>query len=136
MDDTEMTTNIMNKFSNVVNQIFSLGLVATASNDFPINLGKNNIGCQISKQPRINNMLIKLKGKSVQLPKGIDNNIADWVDNCLVTASDVCDDLEQRYAYLTIDNQPVTSGNYQRQEGWHLDGLQGDEVPNKLKNCF
>jgi hypothetical protein len=129
-------TNVIGRFSNVVNQIFSLGLLATASNDPPIDLGKAHVGCNLSEQPRINNMLIKLKGQPVQLPEGVDGLISDWVEDCLDIANDVCDDMVQRYAYLTIDNQPVTSGSTQRQDGWHLDGLQGDEVPHKLNNCF
>lgn len=134
-----MITNMadaIRRFSSVVNQIFSLDLIATASNDSPIDLGESHVECHLSEQPRINNMLIKLKGQSIQLPKGVDNEISNWVRNCLDVADDVCDDMEQRYAYLTIDNQPVISGNSQREEGWHLDGLQGDEVPNKFKNCF
>jgi hypothetical protein len=124
------------RFSSVVNQVFSLGLIATESNTSPISLGRTDIGCDLTEQPRINNMLIKLKGQAIQFPDGLCDAITEWVGDCLEIANDVCDDLEQRYVYLTIDNQPVTSGNYQRQEGWHVDGLQGDEVPHKLNNCF
>jgi hypothetical protein len=129
-------TSAISRFSNVVNQIFSLDWIATASNDKPIDMGKSHVESPLSELPRINNMLIKLKGQPVQLPEGVSKGISDWVGSCLNVANDVCDDMEQRYAYLTIDNQPVMSGNSQRSEGWHLDGLQGDEVPNKFNNCF
>jgi hypothetical protein len=37
-----------------------------------------------------------------------------------------------RYLYLTIDTKPVPMGEAQRVPGWHLDGMQGDEVPDKV----
>ena len=35
------------------------------------------------------------------------------------------------YTYLTIDTGVVQPGQVQRTPGWHVDGLQGDEVPVK-----
>jgi hypothetical protein len=122
--------------SDTVNRLFSINQITTASNSKPINLEKRVIDCNISQQPRINNMLIKSKGQDIVLPDGVDDQIAKWVIDCIKIAGDVCDDIDGRYAYLTIDNKPVRAGGYQREGGWHLDGLQGDEVPSKLKNCF
>lgn len=126
----------ISRFSSVVNQVFSIDLARTASNDCPVDLGRSNVGSNLSELPRINNMLIKAKGSTIHLPAGISPAISNWVEDCLEVANGVCDDLSERYAYLTIDNQDVLSGESQRQGGWHLDGLQGDEVKQKLKNCF
>ena len=38
---------------------------------------------------------------------------------------------ENRYAYLTVDTRPVKAGETQRAPGWHIDCVQGDEVPVK-----
>ena len=38
-------------------------------------------------------------------------------------------DIENRYTYVTIDQGWVEPGETQRSAGWHIDGLQGDEVP-------
>ena len=39
--------------------------------------------------------------------------------------------LHDKYCYVTIDNRYVKKGTTQRQAGWHIDCLQGDEVPEK-----
>lgn len=127
---------VFERFSSVVNQVFSLDFVSTASNESPIDLGMVELDCCIPEQRRFNNMLIKVGSQPVHLPNWVDNVIAKWVDDCLCISKYVCDDLGQRYVYLTLDNQPVIAGDTQRQDGWHLDGLQGDEVPDKLNNCF
>ena len=36
-----------------------------------------------------------------------------------------------RYLYLTIDTSDVPAGQTQRTKGWHIDCVQGDEVPVK-----
>ena len=39
--------------------------------------------------------------------------------------------MNERYAYLTIDTRDVKKGESQRAPGWHIDCVQGDEVPVK-----
>jgi len=39
------------------------------------------------------------------------------------------------YMYLTFHNSEVKSGNTQRKNGWHIDGMQGSEYPKKIKVC-
>ena len=39
--------------------------------------------------------------------------------------------LHDRYIYVTVDQGWVEPGDTQRTAGWHIDGLQGDEVPVK-----
>ena len=124
------------EFSKLINQTFQLSLASKASNTLPLDLGVTFINKQQLKETQINNLLIKSKGESIQIPDLIDSSITLWINECLKVASRVCNDLEQRYAYLTIDNKAVKKGRTQRQGGWHIDGLQGDEVPKKLNNCF
>ena len=38
---------------------------------------------------------------------------------------------DDRYAYLTVDTRSVKAGETQRAPGWHIDCVQGDEVPVK-----
>lgn len=38
---------------------------------------------------------------------------------------------EGRYAYLTVDTGLVKAGETMRTPGWHIDCVQGDEVPEK-----
>ena len=41
-----------------------------------------------------------------------------------------------RYVYVTYDNDPVTPNGTQREPGWHIDGMQGAEVPIKMHGCY
>lgn len=43
---------------------------------------------------------------------------------------------KNRYCYITIDNKKVKKNNSQRTQGFHIDGLQGEEIINKKKGCF
>ena len=41
-------------------------------------------------------------------------------------------DTDGRYTYVTVDQGLVEAGGTLRTAGWHIDGLQGDEVPVKV----
>lgn len=130
-----MNTEIK-KYYNVINNKFSLSYLSTASTIKPLSLQKNIVISDIFKLPRVNNMLIKTQGNNLNIPFYLDSGIINWINYCLDFSKNVCNDLENRYVYLTIDNKTVLNGESQREDGWHLDGLQGDEVPVKLNNCF
>lgn len=123
-------------FSDIVEQPFDLRLLQSAANNAPIDLGKHQLDCDIRYQPRVNNMLIKHQHSEVSLPASLSPVIADWVMQHINTAHHVASDISKRYIYLTLDNAPVQQSHTQREGGWHLDGLQGAEVPNKFNNCF
>lgn len=40
-------------------------------------------------------------------------------------------DTNSYYCYITIDSKDVNFGSTQRDDGWHIDGMQGDEISNK-----
>lgn len=127
---------ILKEFSCVVNQPFSLGLISTASNTLPIEVSSEDVLCSFAELSRVNNMLVKVGAQPLIVPDGIAASVVDWMKRCLGVAGEVCGDIDERYVYLTVDNKPVGLGESQRVGGWHLDGLQGDEVPEKLNNCF
>lgn len=43
---------------------------------------------------------------------------------------------DDRYLYLTVDDQQADPGNSQMASGWHFDGMQGSEVPTPNPGCF
>lgn len=45
--------------------------------------------------------------------------------------SQSCDLLIDRYGYVTVDTRMARAGESQREGGWHIDCVQGDEVPVK-----
>lgn len=45
-------------------------------------------------------------------------------------------DVEQRYMFVTVDQALLGKGQTLRDPGWHIDGMQGDEVPHKLPCDF
>jgi hypothetical protein len=44
-------------------------------------------------------------------------------------------DWENYYLYLTVDTRTVKKGKSQRIGGWHFDGMQGAQYPQKLPAC-
>jgi hypothetical protein len=126
----------LSDFKSTIAQTFSLSLLARAANTQPINLGRHNVTNDRQNQSRMNNLLIKTKQSALTMPDNLDPSIQPWITSCLQTAEKVCADVAQRYVYLTVDNKPNESGQTQRAGGWHIDGLQGDEVSTKAKTCF
>jgi hypothetical protein len=86
---------------------------------------------------RLNHFMVKLKhSDEVLIPCWIDPEIQRFVKDCMAHAKENDLPLRGRYAYLTMDNKPILKGKTQRLAGWHLDGLQGEEVPFKLPTCY
>ncbi len=81
------------------------------------------------KIPRWNHYLIKERGTDSILP--IPPILTKFVHLCLSWLSHHDFSIRDRWAYLTVDTKPVEPGMTQRQPGWHIDGMQGDEVPVK-----
>lgn len=80
-------------------------------------------------------LLVQQHGGPVRLPRALKKQAAVLLPFFGVLESPVgLRNLPYRYTYLTIDTAPVKKGEYQRTPGWHVDGLQGDEVPIKQQS--
>lgn len=89
------------------------------------------------KTVRLNHFMVKVKySDEIILPEEMDLEIKRFVHECLSMAKCTGLPYNNRYAYLTVDNKPIKAGQTQRTPGWHLDGLQGEEVPVKVPACY
>jgi hypothetical protein len=81
---------------------------------------------------RLNHYLIKLNNSEDLVFGEIkSNSIKDFVNYCIEKAKELGLDYIGRYCYLTIDQKEIEPGSTQREAGWHIDGMQGTEVPEK-----
>lgn len=74
-------------------------------------------------------LLIQQDGKRLHLPEELEDKM-DLKEFIGITQHEVRK-FDFMYCYLTIDTTYVKAGQTQRTPGWHVDGLQGDEVPTK-----
>lgn len=126
-------TFIGEQFRNEVSRPFSLHILQRGHR--PIELG--NIVYKPTHTSRVNHLLIKLKhSDEIILPEGTDPEIARFIQNCVDCSKANGLPIRNRFVYLTIDNKFVKKGESQRTKGWHLDGLQGEEVPVKTPACY
>ena len=73
-------------------------------------------------------LLIQQGGGEILLPEEVDRKDLRWlIDVTQVFAGG----MGYPYLYLTVDTLFVEAGKTQRSPGWHVDCLQGDEVPVK-----
>jgi hypothetical protein len=83
-------------------------------------------------------MLIKVPGKNIALPKVYaDNNvIRRFVEIAIAAESELLPEWKDHYyLYLTVDHRDVPAGSTHRNSGWHFDGMQGERYPQKLPIC-
>lgn len=86
---------------------------------------------------RINNFMVKLKNSMVvQTPDWLAPELSAFIETCMASAHENGLPVRNRYAYLTVDTKSLEAGQTLRNPGWHLDGLQGAEVPFKLPACY
>jgi len=83
------------------------------------------------KDTRINHWMLKNNTDDFLLMPPV---AIGFVERCqsFLTHRGMEDIWRKRYAYLTIDTKTVESGEAQRTVGWHIDGMQGDEVLIKV----
>lgn len=65
-----------------------------------------------------------------------DSEITKFVNLCVDECKRLNLDWQNRWCYLTIDQMLVEKGKSQREFGWHIDGMQGDEVAQKVPADF
>lgn len=88
-------------------------------------------------QKRLNHYLIKNNDMGgILFGEEVSYDLIQMVTNCLQHTYKKGFPVRNRYVYLTYDNKPVKKGEYQRADGWHFDGMQGDEVPVKHNACY
>jgi hypothetical protein len=63
--------------------------------------------------------------------KNIPKKIVESILFCFKNSLDMGLEPASRYCYLTFDQSRVKKGSSQRQRGFHIDGMQGLEVPVK-----
>lgn len=101
----------------------------------PIQL--NAVKYQPIETQRLNHFMVKLKhSDEIILPDNMDDEIKRFVHDCVALAKMNGLPWRNRFMYLTLDNKFVAKGKTQRTPGWHLDGLQGNEVPVKVPACY
>jgi hypothetical protein len=121
-------------FKEETDNVFNLDYLK-ASTRTPIELNKFQFKDFIDT--RVNHYMIK-SNDTTNLVFGEINSesIKEFVNYCINEAKKLDLDWENRYCYLTIDQKEVVPGKSQRDEGWHIDGMQGDEVKEKKPADF
>ena len=90
------------------------------------------LGC--ASDLRVNHLLVKPRGERELNLRGLD--LSYWEGLLSLCWQDAVGqigiaEMMMRYAFLTIDHGVVEVGKTLRDPGWHVDGLQGAEVPVK-----
>ena len=93
----------------------------------------NENSCQ---QDRLNHLLLKNPHDDFVFPDFISEHVKDFVLMCYGNAIKNISDTANRFVYLTFDNKRVLKNKTQRDAGFHIDGMQGSEVPTLVNNCF
>lgn len=101
----------------------------------PIDIGEYKFSS--FPETRVNHYLIRSNDSDEFNFGEIDNKeIKDFVNFVFKNSLDLGLNLKNRYCFLTIDQGWLEPHQTLRNDGWHLDGLQGDEVPvKKLADC-
>jgi len=124
-DDLNLIT-----FKEETNNKFNTGFLSSSTRT-PIELDKFYFSD--FTHLRLNHYLIKPNNSSELFFGEISQSksIKDFVNYCIEKAEELGLNWKDRYCYLTIDQKEVEPGKTQREEGWHIDGMQGLEVPIK-----
>jgi len=88
--------------------------------------------------PRVLDMPIKMNNSDeIILPSEFQKNdkIKEIISEILKYEKDINKNWEDYYIYLTYDKKMIEPHNTHRREGWHIDGLQSINYPNKMKVC-
>ena len=87
---------------------------------------------------RVNHYMLK-NSTDAELTLGDFKNqpeIKKFIQACIDECKKLGLSWEGRWCYLTIDQMLVEAGKSQREFGWHIDGMQGDEVQIKVPADF
>lgn len=117
-------------FRHETNERFNLKYLKNAHS--PIQVATGDL-YYIKDYPRVNHYLVKTNNSDKFKFGCITDKWLKWlIEGCYRTSMYYYGLFAyERYCYITIDTKDVKSNTTQRASGWHLDGLQGDEVPVK-----
>ncbi len=123
----------MKNLITLLNEPFGLHHLQEAHR--PLNLG--TIPFELKSRPRLLHFMVKRAGdESIVVPESLDPELLYFVQRCFSLSTTLGLPLTDRHAYLTVDTKTIEAGNPQRTPGWHLDGMQGDEVETKQEACY
>lgn len=82
---------------------------------------------------RLNHYMVKLNNSDDYVLGNLNNNeIKEFIGLCLDKLGQLMLSVSERYCYITLDQKWVEKDKTQRTPGWHIDGMQGDEVRVKV----
>ena len=126
-------TFIGEQFRSEISRDFNLATLKKGHK--PIELQEAIYAPSVTK--RLNHFLVKLKhSDEIIVPDYIDSEILRFITDCVEIAKVNDLPIRNRFLYLTLDDKHTQKGRAQRTQGWHLDGLQGEEVPVKVPACY
>lgn len=124
--------------AKAINVPFSIEMIKEHANTTPIEIA--HIDDMDISNIRVNHLMIKNNDdERVVLPDFIATNpdIKQFIDLVLMKALTMGWDIDNRYWYLTVDQGIVSNEKTTlREPGWHIDGMQGNEVPVKKNGDF
>ena len=132
----EQLTDALNKFTFVKETQTPFDLRHLKFTREPVGLGSFNF--EDIGDTRVNNFMVKTNNSSEFVLGELEkyDDIKNFVSKCYDAANEMGLDPDNRYGYLTIDQLQVKAGKSQRESGWHIDGMQGTEVPTKKNPDF
>jgi len=132
----EQLTDDLNKFTFVKETQTPFDLKHLRFTREPIELRSFNFGDL--GDTRVNHFMVKTANSSEFILGGLEKypEIKKFISECYDYANDMGLDTNNRYGYITIDQMEVKADKSQRETGWHIDGMQGTEVPYKKNVDF
>jgi hypothetical protein len=132
----EDITDSINKFmfKTETQQLFNLEYLKFTRE--PIKVSEFNFNKFVEE--RVNHYMIKTNNSDEYIWGDLEysDDIKKFVNKCISFCDDLGISTNERYCYITIDQKNLEFGKSQRDFGWHIDGLQGDEVPQKKMTDF
>jgi hypothetical protein len=119
---------------SAINIPFSTENIHKYANTIPLNVA--HIEDMDLGDWRVNHYMIKNNNDSNFVT--IENkDLTNFIKLAIAEAKRLQLDIDERYWYLTVD-QGIVSNNHLtlREPGWHIDGMQGQEVPIKKNGDF
>ena len=82
---------------------------------------------------RLNHYMVKLNNSDEYQFGELDTSeVKEFIGICLKKLNELNLPVTDRYCYITLDQKWVEKDKTQRTPGWHIDGMQGDEVTKKV----
>lgn len=123
---------------SAINVPFSIDNITKHANTAPLVVA--NIPDMDIANWRANHFMIKNNDDaepSLAVPIVQNNDLRNFIQLVIAVAKQLKLDIDTRYWYLTVDQGIVSNERITlREPGWHIDGMQGKEVPIKKNGDF